>query len=311
MRCGPDTDEKERRCALPNYDLIAFDLDGTVFGTPGNQTLSSRVRGAFKAAREAGVTLTVASGRAPWMLGDEIPSSGFVDWAVCGNGAVVRSLRTEEIHAFPIPRDEALTLLETIAAHGGTVTMHAQSASFMELGRAAHMLEHGKNRDKLWKSQELGKDAKRASVNPIDALVSLGKMTVIKSAVKAFEKDPSLQLNKLDCSLPDEHETGLVMAELEAMGSYDVAHLEGTDLEITKAGISKGTGVSWLCEHLGIDETRAVAFGDSGNDISLTGRDLTFVAMGNASPDIKAAADDECESVMEDGVACWLERNLF
>lgn len=54
----------------------------------------------------------------------------------------------------------------------------------------------------------------------------------------------------------------------------------------------------------------AVAFGDSGNDATFADSACTFVAMGNATPEIKAVADDICPSVKQDGVAVWLEDHL-
>ena len=53
-----------------------------------------------------------------------------------------------------------------------------------------------------------------------------------------------------------------------------------------------------------------VAFGDSGNDATFADSACTFVAMGNATPEIKAVADDICPSVKQDGVAVWLEDHL-
>ena len=74
--------------------------------------------------------------------------------------------------------------------------------------------------------------------------------------------------------------------------------------------MGKGSALSILCTHLGIDERRAVAFGDSGNDATFAQSSCTFVAMGNASPEIKAVADDITDSVTNDGVATWLNAHL-
>ena len=89
-----------------------------------------------------------------------------------------------------------------------------------------------------------------------------------------------------------------------------VARLDETNFELTAASASKGNACEELCRRLGIDPARAVAFGDSGNDLSMAGREITFVAMGNAIDEVKAAADAVTDSVFKNGVATWLEANL-
>ena len=42
----------------------------------------------------------------------------------------------------------------------------------------------------------------------------------------------------------------------------------------------------------------------------MCGRALTFVAMGNATDEVKAAADDVTGTVWDDGVAQWIEERL-
>ena len=85
----------------------------------------------------------------------------------------------------------------------------------------------------------------------------------------------------------------------------ELALVGPTEYEITLKGVSKGAALKVLCRRLGVSEGRAVAFGDSGNDATFAQSSCTFVAMGNATPEIKAAADDVCPSVSEDGVGVW------
>ena len=52
------------------------------------------------------------------------------------------------------------------------------------------------------------------------------------------------------------------------------------------------------------------AFGDSGNDLPVRPYVGTFVAVDNASDEVKAVADNVVDSIGEDGVAKWLEAAL-
>ena len=79
------------------------------------------------------------------------------------------------------------------------------------------------------------------------------------------------------------------------------------NVEITNAQATKGTALVWLCEHLGVPVADTVAFGDSGNDLSMIEAAGDGVAMGNAAPEVKAIADHVAPPCTESGVARYLE----
>ena len=122
--------------------LIAFDLDGTVFGSPTNQVVSPRVCAAFQAAHDAGVLITVASGRPFWMLGTQIPAAPWLDFAISCNGARVAGTRRCDLDfAASFPRALAEDTLAAIAELGGTVSIHTDAESLMETRHCAHLLD--------------------------------------------------------------------------------------------------------------------------------------------------------------------------
>ncbi|MDE7055263.1 MAG: Cof-type HAD-IIB family hydrolase [Oscillospiraceae bacterium] len=62
-------------------------------------------------------------------------------------------------------------------------------------------------------------------------------------------------------------------------------------LEIVAPGMNKGAAVGALCAHLGVDLKNSVSAGDEGNDISMIRAAGVGVAMANAIPAVKDAAD--------------------
>ena len=82
------------------------------------------------------------------------------------------------------------------------------------------------------------------------------------------------------------------------------------ELEITAAGVDKGTGASWLADRLGVSREATVGFGDGANDLPLVGAVGRFVAMGNADDEVKAVASEVCPTIDEDGVAQWLDAHV-
>ena len=300
---------------MRDFDLIAFDLDGTVFASPRKQRVTPRVERAFAAAHDAGVTIAVGSGRPFWMLGPQLPSASWLDWAVTASGARVTPLRGADAgRGCPIERQRALELLALVRVHGGHMTLHTNRDTYVERARLAafDMVKDAlRSRDITQEAlDELMDPAARATANPIDELVRSNAMTPVDSAADFLARSPELDLDKLDFNMPDVATADELARAMDELGGLEVARLGERDFEVTAAGATKGDAVGWLCRHLGIPEERAVAFGDSANDLTLTGRALTFVAMGNATAEVKAVADDQCDTVFADGVAKWIEERL-
>ena len=63
-----------------------------------------------------------------------------------------------------------------------------------------------------------------------------------------------------------------------------------------------------ILEYYHIDKSESMAFGDGNNDIEMLEVVGTGVAMGNASEELKAIADDICASVSEDGIYHYLKK---
>ena len=79
-------------------------------------------------------------------------------------------------------------------------------------------------------------------------------------------------------------------------------------IEINHINATKGRALSGLADYLGIDISQVMAFGDSGNDLSMINIAGAGVAMGNADADIKAAADIITLDNDSDGVAYVINR---
>jgi hydroxymethylpyrimidine pyrophosphatase-like HAD family hydrolase len=72
--------------------------------------------------------------------------------------------------------------------------------------------------------------------------------------------------------------------------------------------VSKATALARLCEQRNIDSRDVIAFGDMPNDLPMLSWAGHGVAVANAHPDVRAAADEVTASNDESGVALVLER---
>ena len=81
-------------------------------------------------------------------------------------------------------------------------------------------------------------------------------------------------------------------------------------LEVIPRAINKGQGILDICRALQMQPEEVVAFGDAENDIPMLRAAGVGVAMGNADPAVKAAADMVTLSNNEDGIAFALDQLL-
>ena len=78
------------------------------------------------------------------------------------------------------------------------------------------------------------------------------------------------------------------------------------NIEVTKKGVSKASGLLYLGKKLGISKEEMMVFGDSGNDLDMIKMAGIGVAMANAEPEVLKAADFVTRSNNENGVGGFL-----
>ena len=81
-------------------------------------------------------------------------------------------------------------------------------------------------------------------------------------------------------------------------------------LEVVPAGAGKDTAMHALCEALGLTPDEVMALGDHDIDAPLLRAAGLGIAMGNASPIARAAADEVTDSCDADGAAHAIYRHI-
>ena len=98
------------------------------------------------------------------------------------------------------------------------------------------------------------------------------------------------------------------------IGLDQIDYLPFSDIpwyKLSKKAATKEKAIEELCRHLNITSSQIVAFGDDFNDIGMLKLCGKGIAMENAIEEVKNAADQVCASNEKDGVAKWIEDNLF
>lgn len=83
------------------------------------------------------------------------------------------------------------------------------------------------------------------------------------------------------------------------------------DVHITHQMATKRHALEKLLSIINVSKEHVVSVGDSGNDIPLFEVSGYKVAMGNATDELKKAADTVVESVLNDGLAKFIESRLL
>lgn len=84
---------------------------------------------------------------------------------------------------------------------------------------------------------------------------------------------------------------------------FDFIRSEQTLFEILPKGIGKGTAITKLVQHLGLDSNKTVAIGDYNNDISMFRAAKIGISVSNACEEALAAADQITVSNEEHAIA--------
>jgi Cof subfamily protein (haloacid dehalogenase superfamily) len=265
------------RGAMDGIRLVASDLDGTLL-LP-DETVSERTRAALAAAKAAGVTVVLVSGRQPRSLGPIAERIGVGGIAICANGALIWDL-------------DAGTILDAtpLAAELATRLVHALRDAIPGVLFAVE-LEGGFGREPGW--------AEDPTAVPPQAL---------EADALALITGPVIKLLVRHSTLPFEE---LAERARRAVGDDAVATWAGLRLvEISAAGVTKASALERLCRRLGIDAAEVVAVGDMPNDLAMLEWAGTAVAVANATKEVLDAADEVTAANVEDGVAQLLERIL-
>jgi len=81
--------------------------------------------------------------------------------------------------------------------------------------------------------------------------------------------------------------------------------------DVIPPGIDKGRLVELLAERLAVPQSEVIVLGDMENDLEMFRKAGFAVAMGNATDEVKTAAQATTLSNEEDGFAEAIERYVF
>ena len=261
--------------------VLFFDVDGTLTQfDPENMTdkdlgairPSAAVVDAFHRLRAVGHMAFICTGRPLWLVSDalrELEPEGIVAMA----GATLE-VEGRVVHEDVFAEDVVVELVRRFSAAGLKAMFEGNEATYA-------LAPAGEEHPWLPGSQV---------VHDVDAMRIGGALKIGKVCTTA----PALEL--------------IAGGDDFLERSFEICNTGAQNRELSPKGIDKGVGVRRALEYLGREgNARTFGFGDSGNDLGMLSAVECAVAMGNAMPEVKAAADYVTDDIDHDGTVTAME----
>ncbi len=262
--------------------MIAIDLDGTLYNS--QHQLTQRGRAALDSAIQAGLQPVIVTGRGRQGAENALHALGMDLPYICAAGALVRPGRVGE------------------PWHAWTFQTHSEISHIIELCRAhpvTGLIAETPEGTPLW----YGPDSMSGIMDPL---------TVKEAFVARRTFEPETDFNRplLKVTIASDPQIMPVYERLlrEKCSSLHYTYAGPQYIDLTAEGVNKGSALAALAArfHLRADEIAAI--GDQAIDLSMLQFAGLPVAMSNAVPSLKAAAQWIAPSNDEDGVAWFIDK---
>ncbi len=257
--------------------LIALDLDGTLLDS--QHRLSARNERALKQAMAWGAQVILATGKTRAAAAGTIARLGLTTPGVYLQGLVIYNGDGTIRHQQTLAVEVARQVIDFAEREGHPLLVYS-GARILTAARNAWTDDVARYHEPL--PEAVG------SLHGVVDGVPINKLILLAEAAQV----PAMRAR--------------LSARLD--GQATLVQALPDMLEVLPPGASKGAGVRWLLDELGIAPRHVLAIGDAENDIEMLRLAGIGVAVGNAPPQVRQAADFVVASNDEDGVAEAVER---
>lgn len=265
--------------------LIAIDLDGTLLNN--QKEISSRNQKALRLAKAAGVKVVICTGRPLKAIGKYLDILGLRDagdYSITFNGGLVQQNDTGKVI-----EKVSMSLADVKRLYDMTQSINLP-LDILSDGLVRH----------------LPIDPAYASIyESLNPLLDYGSTTL-----EALTEDEIFNkaVTPINAEYLDEQIKKIPASFYE---DFEVIKSRDCLLEFMPKGVTKAFGISLLAKDLAIKASEVMTLGDEENDLPMIEYAGLGVAMANAVPLIKEAADVITDSNEADGVAKAVERYVL
>lgn len=259
--------------------LVALDIDGTLLDT--RERLSPGAEEAVRETRRRGVRVTLVSGRIQYGV---LPFARQLQldtpFISSGGACLIEPLDGRVIDCRPLDRADLSALIALARRERLPVFVSLPDGLYYEAPDGYQPRDYSIPGLKIIRTADLLHETQTEATKVTIA----GELTVLAG----------------------------IAAELRQQGrQLNLAYASQRYLDATRLGADKGSALLRLAAYLGTPPDHILAIGDADNDLSMFRAAGLAVAMGNAPPEVKAAAQVVAPSNDEGGVAWALHEFIL
>lgn len=264
--------------------VLVLDVDGTL--TNSKKEVTPATKQALVDIQRMGHIVVLASGRPTGglrMITDKIDLPQFGGYTISYNGACVMNSATGE------------TVFKNVLPDYVAQWMHAYALDH-DLGMCTYdgsTLLCGTRVDRYLEYEKKINQFEFAQINDFAPYMKKDMFKVLLTALPVRAQ---------------EHEHRLAR---RFIGRLSVYRSEPYFIEVMNRGVNKADAIAGLLERLGMEREDVIACGDGLNDLSMIRYAGLGVAMGNAQPAVKEAADVVTFTNDEDGLIPIIEKYII
>ncbi|MEP6839408.1 MAG: Cof-type HAD-IIB family hydrolase [Bradyrhizobium sp.] len=269
-----------RRMPAVKISAVVSDVDGTL--VTDDKILTERAQAAAAELRAAGIPFAIISSRPPRGMRMLLEPLGITTPIGAFNGGVIATSSLVTISEHLLPRDVAQHAVDMRAAQGAAPWLFCGQDWLVRRADGPY----------------IARERRTVGFEPTvvdDFGPFLGKAAKIVGVSADFER-------LAQC----ERELQAALA-----GQATVALSQPYYLDITHSLANKGEALSVIAELLSVPLAEIAVIGDGRNDVAMFKRSGLSIAMGNASAEVRQAADFVTGSNSEDGFAHAVENFIL
>lgn len=264
--------------------IVFLDVDGTLVDYEG-RIPDSAVR-AVREARRNGHRVYICTGRSKAEVYEEIWDIG-LDGMIGGNGSYVEDRGCVVMHQL-ITGEQCRRIVDYL--HGKGLEFYLESNN--GLFASERFAEESKNAIREYGRRKGKENAEQITIEDVFPDMVYGG---------ELYRDDLNKVSYLLRSYQDFFDTKELFPDMEN-GTWGGAGETALFGDLGVKGITKGNAVERLLAYLGMERKDTIAFGDAKIDIPMFECCEIGVAMGNAGPEAKGAADFVTDDVEQDGL---------
>ena len=287
--------------------LAALDLDGTLLNSNGE--VSPCTQKVLSEASDRGVVVIPATGRPLASLPPVVAKQPWVHYALTSNGAAVWDLGGDPLgcvysryanaaehetsqpecivrRCFPV--EKAREVYEAFHGLPGGLNLFSDGRALRDMAQQRFFDE---------------RFARLAAVKGTEAIQpNDGRFTILRDQSEWMSRHAH-EVEKFCMFFHSVKEAQQYLPRFTAIEGVEVVQGSPDNVEVTAAGVDKGTALLALADRLGIPREATLAIGDSDNDAEMLRAVGMPVAMGNADAALKNLAKYITADCDHDGVA--------